>query len=138
VHDSLNLELDYVDDIEISSDENTSEAPIPDQQKLSQQILQPTEPASNQPPRERAEDRLANNPDYFFLGAPSCYEPGPIPELLHKAKERARSAGVKDRKVSFIPRNIICIEKKEEVTLPTGEKYSLSSFWLEKPVCSKE
>jgi len=134
-----------VDDIEIMSDESDSEAPIPDKQKvtqespkLSQQIPQPTEPACIQPLRERAEVKLANNPDYFFLGAPSCYEPGPIPELLHKAKERARSAGVKDRKVSFIPRNILCIEKREEVTLPTGEKYCLSSFWLEKPVCSKE
>ena len=87
--------------------------------------------------KERVNDRFANDPNFFFLGAPSVYEGGEVAEVLNDAKTRALQAGVSNPKVKFIPSNLLCIQRVEEATLPDGTKYALSSFWIEKPVCLK-
>ena len=83
--------------------------------------------------RETKADKLANDPNYFFMGAPSTYESGQVADILHGAKTRALQAGIKNHEVKFIPSNLLCIQKIEETTLVTGEKYRLTSYWIEKP-----
>ena len=143
------MELDYEDDINLEEP-----VPVPSIKPVAKPVTDPVTvsisvPVTTTKPanlisastatgtRERFLDTLANDPEYFFLGAPSCYEPGETARVIHEAKERARHAGCKDRTVKFIPQNLLCIQKVETVTLPSGERYELSSYWIEKPECKK-
>ena len=81
----------------------------------------------------RPTEDLANDPDYFFLGAPSLYDRRDHAEMLHQVKERCFKAGVQIRKLKFICRNVLCIEKRETCILPDSTQYTMYSLWIEKP-----
>ncbi|MES9882408.1 MAG: hypothetical protein ABW185_16170, partial [Sedimenticola sp.] len=79
-----------------------------------------------------AVEQNCHDPELFFLGAPSTYQNGPHAEVLQRARERAIQAGPSCHSVSYLPRNVMCIQKLEEFR--DGEQvYRLSSLWMEKP-----
>ena len=68
--------------------------------------------------KEGVNDRFANDPNFFFLGAPSVYAGGEAAEVLNEAKTRALQAGDSNPEVKLIPSNLLCIQRMEEAPLP--------------------
>ena len=74
-----------------------------------------------------------NDPRHFFHGAPSVSDNSETARLIREARDRAMRAEFDGYRVEFSVLNVLCIQKKESITLPDGTVYSLTSCWLENP-----
>ncbi|XP_069111816.1 uncharacterized protein [Argopecten irradians] len=79
---------------------------------------------------------LAEDPRFFFLGAPSSILEGNTAQLLKKNKNRARSQGQQFKRY-FVPEGFLSVRRVERATLPDGTTYQLTDFWTKDPECKK-
>lgn len=86
-------------------------------------------------PRTDGMDILAEDPRFFFMGAPSSILQGQTAQLLRSTRVTARRRGALKR--YFIPVGYLGVKRIEEAILPDGTVYKLTDFWTRDPECKR-
>ncbi|XP_033738504.1 uncharacterized protein LOC117326029 [Pecten maximus] len=80
-------------------------------------------------------DNLAEDPRFFFLGAPSTILQGNTAQLMRRTRMAARRKGQLRR--HFVPLGYLSVRREEVATLPDGTTYRLIDYWTRDPECKR-
>ncbi|OWF56665.1 hypothetical protein KP79_PYT16268 [Mizuhopecten yessoensis] len=81
-------------------------------------------------------DFLADDPRYFFLGAPSSIMEGHTAQLLRATCTAVRRTGRKFKR-HFLPVGYLGVRREETAVMPGETRYSLVDYWTRDLECRK-